>query len=331
MAEINFEKHPENYDLFFETMFERHLIWYKRFILKNDVLTDDNIFQTYKFTNVYRELDRNTQWEINNIISDKTLDLRQLMFNILMFRMINNINTFNLAENRFGWKYGIPNVDEYNPDVFYNFLEDLKREGVVAFTSAYLVYNGVNTTRNDFFARNLFKFFAENIDVIIDKCKNAKTPREVLNYLESIEGIGGFNAYQLYIDLTYIGIFSNHHLFDFKKNDDINVGPGSTTGALLVFPKIAKKNTIDAFYYLKDIAPIELQKIADRRNIKFPYVTFTKNGTELTDECTITITEIEHWLCEFQKYYGVLHNTGKTRKKFVPTTETKIQKSYSLF
>ena len=50
---------------------------------------------------------------------------------------------------------------------------------------------------------------------------------------------------------------------------------------------------------------IEIEKIAQRRNIKFPYVNFNKNNIEITDVCTITITEIEHWLCEFQKYYGI--------------------------
>lgn len=333
MLDINYKDNCdlENYNLFFETMFERHLIWYKRFILKDEKLTDDEIFQKYKFTNVYRELDRNTQWEINNLIKDDTLSLRELIWRIFIFRLINNTNTFNILNEKFGYKNGIMNIDEYDADMFYNFLEELKNNDIVAFTSAYLVYNGKkNMTRNEFFAKNLFVYIVNNIDNIINFLQTAKSSREILNYLENIEGIGPFNAYQIYIDLTYIDVFSNLHLFNFKKDDDINIGPGSYTGAKLLFPKITKRYTIDVFNYLKDIAPIELNKIAQRRNIKFPYVNFNKNNVEITDVCTITITEIEHWLCEFQKYYGVLHDTGKTRKKFVPHTEI-IKKSYALF
>lgn len=55
---------------FFTTMYERQLIWYKRFILKlpRDQWTSDIIFNKYRFTNVYRELDRASQWLLYNII-----------------------------------------------------------------------------------------------------------------------------------------------------------------------------------------------------------------------------------------------------------------------
>lgn len=321
--EFNFEKNQENYDLFFKTLVERHIIWYKRFIEKAQHLTDDIIFQNYKFTNIYRELDRNTQWQIQHIISDKELTLREMVWKILFFRLINNVQTFEIAEQIYGWKHGIPTIDEYDSDMFYKYLEHIKAEGKTAFTSSYLVYNGPGsgTTRNNFFAKQLFVYLNTNIDEIITTLQTAKSVRDILNYFENIEGIGRFNAYQIYIDLTYIDVFSHLHLFDFKKDDDINVGPGSTTGAQLLFNNMPKKYTKDAFHYLKEQANTEIQKICIERNIKFPYVKFGNEGIEIVDDCTITITEIEHWLCEFQKYYGVLHDSGKTRKRFVPAPQ----------
>src|SRR5689334_7766826 len=72
---------------FFETMFERQEIWYKRFVEKKDrPWTKDKFFANHKFTNVYRELDRSSQWLINNVIL-KAKDERNLIFQILLYRI----------------------------------------------------------------------------------------------------------------------------------------------------------------------------------------------------------------------------------------------------
>lgn len=70
----------ENYNEFFKTMLERQLILKRRFIDKLPMpWTTDEIFKTGKFTNVYRSLDKNSMWEIEHIILDDTLDLRNLV------------------------------------------------------------------------------------------------------------------------------------------------------------------------------------------------------------------------------------------------------------
>lgn len=322
MTELKCNK--EIYDLFFKTMFERHQIWYKRFVLKEQHLTDDEIFQKYKFTNVYRELDKNTQWQIQNVFMDESLDLRQMIFKLFVFRLVNNIVTFNEAERMYGWKNGLPKIGEYTSEKFYELLESLHKNGITPFTSAYLVYNGKGCTRHEFFSNVVFPAIIDNIDGIINTCKNAKSAREILDYLTTFEGIGRFNAYQLYIDLTYIDTFSHMHLFDFKKDSDINIGPGSTTGAKLIYPDAKPKDVLNIFNHLASVAEEELTKIANETNSEpYKYLKFDKNGFHLTNECTITITEIEHWLCEFQKYYGCYTHTGKSRTKFVPAENQK--------
>ena len=56
----------ECFEAFFQTMYERQLIWKRRFIDKKESpWTTDAIFKKFKFTNVYRELDRNSQYCIN--------------------------------------------------------------------------------------------------------------------------------------------------------------------------------------------------------------------------------------------------------------------------
>ena len=65
LPDENLEVYEPYLRLFFETMYERQLIWKRRFIDKKErPWTDNKIFQESKFTNVYRELDRNSQWQI---------------------------------------------------------------------------------------------------------------------------------------------------------------------------------------------------------------------------------------------------------------------------
>ena len=72
--------HQEHKRLFFWLMHERMAIWKRRFIDKKDrPWTENEILRDYKFTNVYRELDRNSQWQIKNILLDDELSLKNLI------------------------------------------------------------------------------------------------------------------------------------------------------------------------------------------------------------------------------------------------------------
>ena len=87
LPDENLEVYEPNLKLFFEVMLERQLIWKRRFIEKKErPWTNNKIFQESKFTNVYRELDRNSQWQIKNIILDDTLDLRNLIWKMIILK-----------------------------------------------------------------------------------------------------------------------------------------------------------------------------------------------------------------------------------------------------
>ena len=74
LPDRNLSVSEENLQAFFETMYERQMIWKRRFIDKIQApWTDDPIFQENKFPNLYRELDRSSWWLISNIIMDDSL------------------------------------------------------------------------------------------------------------------------------------------------------------------------------------------------------------------------------------------------------------------
>ena len=73
---------------FFEFIYKRQLIWYKRFILKEKPpWADDEILRTYKIINMYRELDKCTIYIINKLKNIK--DRKTLLLNVVFFRFFN--------------------------------------------------------------------------------------------------------------------------------------------------------------------------------------------------------------------------------------------------
>ena len=66
LPDENLSVYEPFFQLFFETMYERMMIWKRRFIeQKPQPWTENAILRDSKFTNVYRELDRNSQWQIS--------------------------------------------------------------------------------------------------------------------------------------------------------------------------------------------------------------------------------------------------------------------------
>ena len=100
------EVYEPHLKLFFETMYERQLIWKRRFIEQRPrPWTDNEIFRNSKFTNVYRELDRNSQWQIKNILLDSSLSRVNLIWKMMVFRFFNCPETFELGKRV---KYNLP-------------------------------------------------------------------------------------------------------------------------------------------------------------------------------------------------------------------------------
>lgn len=82
---------------------ERHEIYKKKEILKlpREEWTDDEVFKVYKFTNVRRELDRESRWLVQNISTNPKLDLEQKVLFSILFRTWNkgeNFDKLNLIE-----------------------------------------------------------------------------------------------------------------------------------------------------------------------------------------------------------------------------------------
>jgi len=326
LPEEDLEVYRPNLELFFNVMFERQNVWKKRFIDKTPApWTKNKILSESKFTNVYRELDKNSQWQIKNIILDDSLSLRNLIWKIMFFRYFNNPNTFEYAVMTRGWKAGIQNWEDFDEDDFAEVIQEVRDCNANPFTNAYLINSQASPhhTRDYCYTRVVIPTLHKNINNIVKTVLTAKTPEDIIKHLKSYPGVADFIAHEFYQDFTYIFRYTNRRFMKFTQDDYTNVGPGASVGIRLIFPNLKGKAQKIGIYMLRDLAEVELKRFGS-----MPYLYWNKDkGKYYTDkECNITLHQIEMWLCEFQKYWKMTIGEGKQRSKFVPQSTGVIGK-----
>jgi hypothetical protein len=80
---------------------ERHTIFRRRL---KDIwpVTDDPVLAKFKFTNAYRVLDRTSQYLVGEVIQKGDQSPSELYFRILIFKLFNKIETWELLRRHFG-------------------------------------------------------------------------------------------------------------------------------------------------------------------------------------------------------------------------------------
>lgn len=310
--------------LFFETMYERMMIWKRRFIeQKPQPWTENVILRDSKFTNVYRELDRNSQWQIRNILLDDSLSPVNLIWKLMVFRFFNNPETFKRGVEWRGWRNGIPDWKDYDEDDFAAFIEEVRKSGQNPYTNAYLInsMSAPGKSRDWCYTRLVIPTLHKRIPQLISVVRNADSPESIITYLKTVPSVADFIAHEFYQDFTYIPRYTDREFMRFTQNDFTNVGPGASVGIRLIYPNLkTAREQKQAIYWLRDAAEEQLTKIGALKGEPMGYLEWDKESKEykLTDKCNITLHQIEMWLCEFQKYWKMMIGEGKQRSKFVP-------------
>ena len=301
--------------LFFETMHERQLIWKRRFVDKRErPWTENKIFQESKFTNVYRELDRNSQWQIKNILLDDGLSLKNLIWKLMVFRFFNNPETFtfeskgkSIQPSLFGpevksglkqaqsttelisakkWRNGIPDYDEYDEDEFSRFIAGIRSAGQNPYTTAYLINSQATPgmPRDYCYTRVVVPTLHRELPKLIATVMSAKKPEDIISYLKTLPAVADFIAHEFYQDFTYIPRYTDRKFMRFTQDDYTNVGPGASIGIRLIYPSLKTlREQKQAIYWLRDIANEWLYKIGKEKGEPFPYLVWDKkSGTYCT-------------------------------------------------
>lgn len=320
--------HEGHLKTFFDIMKERQKIWVKRTLLgKPAPWTNNPILRDYKYTNVYRELDRASQFMIKHILT-QDLPIEEKLFKLMIFRFYNQPDSF--RQN--GGLIDLPSYGKWEEN---GGATKLWRQTVTQrmranpWHTAYMMnmafapkfdkkWTNPGLYKDWSYVYIVFTKIYEIIPGLIAVLDQAKKPEDIIECLETIPAVSTFQSHEFYIDFTYFARYSPEGaVMNFDANDFTNVGPGAALGLRLIFPSMPPNIQKEGLYYLHELAESCLGE-------DFPYLTYDSDTGKysVTNDYSrenFTLHCIEMFLCEFSKYWKMTIGAGKQRSKFQPS------------
>ena len=286
----------KNLDLFWKYIIERYKIYLKKKSGEEYPWTEDDILLKWKFTNVFRETDPGTLFVINNIIPNFFSDFENLLFNIIIYRIYNKIDTFEHIGNQ--------KITDYDITVLEKSLREIVANDNKVFTNAFIVpsYRFI-CPEKDKIGRTciLIDKIREKIPEISEKILLNNRSEYTFNEILKLPGIGKFLSYQICVDLGYW----NKEIFDEDKF--VVAGPGCINGLNKLFIDKKKMSYEDCIFYL----------------VKKQYEGFQNNNIDINsffkdrkNPC-LNLMSIENCLCEISKYLKIYYKDGRARNKYI--------------
>jgi hypothetical protein len=284
---------PES--LFWYWVAERHAIFLRRQAGQPKPWTTDPILRDYKFTNPFRENDRGTVWLRENfLIQHYHDDPRLVAGNICWYRMFNWWGTGETLGWRTSWDVEAIKIKLHHGADYL---------GHQVFTGAHIVYSPPGRSK---------------IDAIVDVCADLWTLCQetawsigvestslqyVFELLKTVHCVGNFMAYEMVTDMRHTKLL--------EKALDImtwaNMGPGAKRGLQRL--GMDCRNQEEGCESMRALL----------RRAPFEYVAqFAIPGgiVDLSEMPQFEMRDIEHSLCEFDKYCRVKFGEGEPRSKF---------------
>lgn len=208
----------KTYDSYWYLAAERQNIFFNK-IRGVIPLSQDPIFNEYKFCNTYRASDRVSQYLIKNVIYNGShYGEEDLLLRLLFFRLLNKNETWDLLEK----KVGEIKINTFNKKIISRALEEIKQENKVIYGNAFIL-----CANKAFGYDKKYENHLALLELILKESStilNSKCLKDLFNTLQKFPLIGDFMAYQMAIDLNY------SPLFEFSENDFTIAGPGAIRG-----------------------------------------------------------------------------------------------------
>jgi hypothetical protein len=292
------------FDAYWRFAAERQEIFYRR--LKDpqaSYLTRDPVLAQFKFTNAYRASDRVSQFLIRNVIyrDDLPNDIENLFYRILLFKLFNKIETWQLLEGSVG-----PLVwEEYNYERIEKTLAQRFRGGDTIYSAAYIMPSAGGRFGHPLKHQNhlrLIEFLMK--EAYPKRLADCRTMSDAFRLMLSAPSIGPFLAYQFVTDLNYGNITS------FPEDEFVVPGPGALDG-------ISK-----CFSNYKEHSPESIIRFMYKNQEKY----FREEGIEFRSLWgrPLQLIDCQNVFCEISKYARVAFpevagSAGRSRikQKFV--------------
>ena len=281
----------KRFEEFVNFVVERHRIYRRREAGEPRPWTGDPILRDYKFTNVYRELDRVTQWIANNWREPYEHE-RYLFHAMVIARLVNHPET--LA--------ALPAPGTWRKAAFLKVMHERQDAGLNTFSAAYIVSTGgLSMNKADFLAEKVLDPMWKDREKLVPGRR--ETLQSYYENLLSYNGMGRFIAAQVVADLKYVKPLSDAtDWWTFVAS-----GPGSRKG----------------MSYLLGAGPDLKWKEHEWKEAVGELAVLMEPVTEKHFMPRLHAQDLQNCLCEFSKWSRTKAGTGRPKQKFTPYGEPK--------
>jgi hypothetical protein len=215
----------ECFDTFWRFAAERQRIFHARAADTRPPWTADPVLSRHKFTNVYRAADRVSQYLIRTVIYDGPQDRDELIFRLLLFKIFNRIETWELLASRLG---AAPSWDGYSFAAYDRVLGDAIRAREPIYSAAYISPNPPfgEPRKHGNHLRLLEHAMTCGLPARIAAADNL---RQVYELLRELPSLGPFLAYQYAVDVAYSPVTGA------DESQFVVAGPGALDGICKCF------------------------------------------------------------------------------------------------
>lgn len=269
--------------------------------------TDDTVLASYKFTNAYRASDRVSQYLIRHVIyrDDLPRTPREVFFRILLFKLFNKIETWQLLQTALG-----PiTFEDYRFARYEEVLARAMRAGLRIYSAAYIMPPG----RSAFgkaakHENNLLLLERMMADRLPERLAQTRTMQGGFEMLRAYPTIGDFLAYQFITDINY------SEITEFSEMEFVVPGPGARDGLRKCFADAGGLNEVEIIRWMADLQEREFERLG------LDFQSLWGRRLQLID--------CQNLFCEVDKYARVAHpqvagRTGRLRikQRFAPKSD----------
>jgi hypothetical protein len=266
--------------------------------------TADPVLSRHRWTNVYRAADRVSQYLISDVIYAGPQDPAELVFRILLFKLFNRVETWDLLARELG---AAPTWSGYSFAAYNEALSAAMRRGERVYSAAYITPNppfGEDRKHGNHLRLLEHAMTAADLPARVIAAPGL---REVYQALLELPSLGPCLAYQYAVDLAYSPVT------DADESQFVVAGPGALDGLSKCFAETDGMTPADLIAWLHDTSRDHF----DRLGLGFP---------DLWGRWP-TLVDFQNVCCEVSKYTRATHPhvqglSGRTRikQRFRPAT-----------
>ena len=286
------------YNSYWRFAAERQNVFFRRLEGRPPPWTQDPVIRAHKFTNAYRASDRVSQYLIRRVIyrSDLPDDHVEIVFRIMLFKLFNKIETWELLEK----ELGPLTYDGYSFKRYDQVLGRAMDRGQSIYSAAYIMPSGGSLGHEKKHRNHLTLIERMIKSELPERLADAGSMQRGFEMILSYPSIGDFLAYQFVTDVNYSTVT------DFTEMEFVMPGPGAIDGIRKCFSDTGRMSNADVIRVMAERQEAEFERLG------LDFRTLWGRRLQLID--------CQNLFCETGKYARVVHpeasgESGRTRIK----------------